>query len=142
MPQFPEGYPARWPQYIPYPTAIRRGWRPVPNGSAVDWPSYQFAPPFLPPGSPSYQPYVFPDNGLMQNVPLYVLHTSTLNGADSESTTYNKQFAEAAAAAAAGKAPQAAEFVTPSEGWSTTQKVGAAVGGLALLGLIGWVVSR
>lgn len=60
-PQFPGTYPARWPQYLPYPTAIRQGWRPVPNGNSVDWPQAQFAPPYLPPGSPSYQPYLYPD---------------------------------------------------------------------------------
>lgn len=61
QPEFPETYPARWPDYLPYPMPIRWGWRPVPNGNSVDWPQAQFAPKYLPPGSPSYQPYVYPD---------------------------------------------------------------------------------
>lgn len=52
-------YLAYWPKYLPFPYAIKRGARPVPNVNSVDWPQAQFAPPYLPPGSPSFQPYSY-----------------------------------------------------------------------------------
>jgi hypothetical protein len=62
---WPNAY-MHWPQYLPFPTAIPRSRRPVPNRSSVDWPQAQFAPLYLPPGSPSFQPYSY----LKQDVPL------------------------------------------------------------------------
>ena len=53
-------YPLRWPQYLPYPQPLHRIRGRVPNASSVDWPQAQFAPPFLPPGSRSFQPYYYP----------------------------------------------------------------------------------
>lgn len=50
----------RWPSYLPLPYAIPRSRRPVPNAQSVNWPQSQFAPKYLPPGSPSFQPYVYP----------------------------------------------------------------------------------
>ena len=50
----------RIPGYLPYPQPVAPGNIPVPNASSVDWPQAQFAPPFLPPGSASFQPYVYP----------------------------------------------------------------------------------
>lgn len=50
-------YMAHWPLAIPYPYAITRSRGPVPNASSVDWPQAQFAPLYLPPGSPSFQRY-------------------------------------------------------------------------------------
>lgn len=55
-------YLAYWPKYLPFPYAIKRGRRPVPNVNSVDWPQAQFAPPYLPPGSPSFQPYSYTKN--------------------------------------------------------------------------------
>ena len=52
-------YMARWPQYLPFPYSIRRSRGQVPNASSVDWPQAQFAPLYLPAGSPSFQPYVY-----------------------------------------------------------------------------------
>lgn len=54
---------ARWPQYLPFPSPIRRtkGW--VPNRQSVDWPQSQFAPLYLRPGSASFQPYRYPAPG-------------------------------------------------------------------------------
>jgi hypothetical protein len=69
-------WPARWPGYLPYPTAIGRSKNPVPNADSVHWATAQFAPDWLPPGSRSYQPYVYPDGDLMQNIPLYTAHHS------------------------------------------------------------------
>ena len=57
-------YMARWPQYLPYPYAIGRSQGPVPDASAVHWPQAQFAPPYLAPGSPSFQPYRYNDKPL------------------------------------------------------------------------------
>jgi hypothetical protein len=57
---------ASWPKYLPYPTSIPRSTRPVPNASSVNWPQSQFAPAYLPAGSPSFQPYSY----LKQDVPL------------------------------------------------------------------------
>lgn len=53
--------PSYFPKYEPYPTGpVRRmGW--VPVAQSVKWPSAQFAPPYLPPGSGSVQPFVYPD---------------------------------------------------------------------------------
>ena len=48
---------AWYPQYLPYPHAIPMSRGPVPNATAVNFPQGQFAPEFLPPGSPSFQPY-------------------------------------------------------------------------------------
>lgn len=56
----------RWPGYLPYPTPLQRSKRPVPNRSSVDSPQAQFAPLYLAPGSPSFQPYSF----TKQDVPL------------------------------------------------------------------------
>lgn len=44
---------------LPLPTAIPRSTGPVPNASAVNWPQAQLAPNWLPPGSPSFQPYSY-----------------------------------------------------------------------------------
>jgi 8-oxo-dGTP diphosphatase len=52
-------YMAHWPLAIPYPYEITRSKRPVPNASSVNWPQSQFAPLYLPAGSPSFQPYVY-----------------------------------------------------------------------------------
>lgn len=56
---------ARWPQYLPFPTAIPRweGEYSVPNEQAINWPQSQFAPEYLKPGSPSFQPYRYPPGG-------------------------------------------------------------------------------
>ena len=59
-------YLASWPKYQPFPYAIRRGMRPVPNVNSVDWPQAQFAPPYLAPGEPSFQAYSY----LKNDVPL------------------------------------------------------------------------
>jgi hypothetical protein len=59
-------YLASWPKFLPFPYAIRRGRRPVPNQQSVDWPQAQFAPQYLPPGSASFQPYSY----LKNDVPL------------------------------------------------------------------------
>lgn len=64
---WPNAYPY-WPKYLPYPTAIRRGMRPVPNSSSVHNPQAQFAPLYLDPGSASFQPYSYS----IQDVPLYM----------------------------------------------------------------------
>ena len=50
-------WPARWPGYLPLPSPIPRSRGQVPNQQSVDWPQAQFAPLYLPPGSPSFQPY-------------------------------------------------------------------------------------
>lgn len=47
----------RWPQYLPYRQPIPRSTYPVPNEQSINWPQSQFAPAYLPPGSPSFQPY-------------------------------------------------------------------------------------
>lgn len=49
--------PLHVPAQIPYPHAVRRGWIPVPNAQAVNWPSAQFAPPYFAPGASSVMPY-------------------------------------------------------------------------------------
>ncbi len=51
----------RVPGYLPYPHPVGPGPISVPNASSVDWPQAQFAPPFLPPGSPSFSPYQYPE---------------------------------------------------------------------------------
>ena len=51
----------RVPGYLPYPNPVGPGPISVPNASSVDWPQAQFAPPFLPPGSPSFSPYQYPE---------------------------------------------------------------------------------
>lgn len=52
--------PARYPQYIPFPEpVVRKGW--VPVAQSVNWPAAQFAPRYLPPGSGSVQPFIYPD---------------------------------------------------------------------------------
>lgn len=56
----------RWPGYLPYPAPLQRSKRPVPNRSSVDFPQAQFAPLYLAPGSPSFQPYSY----TKQDVPL------------------------------------------------------------------------
>ena len=55
-------YMASYPKYLPYPYAIGRSQRPVPNATAVNWPQSQFAPLYLRPGSASFQPYSFTKN--------------------------------------------------------------------------------
>jgi 8-oxo-dGTP diphosphatase len=52
-------YMAHWPLALPYPYEISRSRRPVPNASSVNWPQAQFAPLYLPAGSPSFQPYKY-----------------------------------------------------------------------------------
>lgn len=52
-------WPSRWPMMLPLPHAIPRSKAPVPNASSVDWPQAQFAPLYLAPGSPSFQPYSY-----------------------------------------------------------------------------------
>lgn len=61
-------WPARWPGYLPFPHAIPRSKQPVPNEESVYWAQSQFAPKWLPPGSPSFQPYRYPD-GPMAHLP-------------------------------------------------------------------------
>ncbi len=70
-------YLAYWPKYQPFPYALKRGRRPVPNVNSVDWPQAQFAPMYLPPGSPSFQPYSYRKN----DVPLTAqeLHYTVTN---------------------------------------------------------------
>ena len=51
----------RIPGYLPYPNPVGPGDIPVPNASSIDWPQAQFAPPFLPAGSKSFQDYEYPD---------------------------------------------------------------------------------
>lgn len=59
MPKYALPPGASWyPQYLPYPHAIPAVSNyPVPNATAINMPQGQFAPPFLPPGSRSFQPY-------------------------------------------------------------------------------------
>lgn len=65
--------PVSWPKYLPYPYALQRSARPVPNQSAFYWPQAQFAPLYLPPGSPSFQPFRYPPPGPLTRVgPLFV----------------------------------------------------------------------
>ncbi len=54
-------YMAHWPMALPYPYEITRSRAPVPNASSVNWPQAQFAPLYLPSGSPSFQPYRYHD---------------------------------------------------------------------------------
>jgi hypothetical protein len=54
-------YMAHWPLALPYPYEITRSRGPVPNASSVNWPQAQFAPLYLPSGSPSFQPYRYQD---------------------------------------------------------------------------------
>jgi hypothetical protein len=77
-----EGWPkeyAYWPKYLPFPLALKRsrGW--VPNSTAVNWPQSQFAPLFLPPGSASFQPFIYPANGTAA-APLYRLESLNYEG--------------------------------------------------------------
>ena len=55
----PPGQLLYYPSAIPYPTAIRRGWIPNPNAQAVDWPSAQFAPEYLPAEDGSIQQFSY-----------------------------------------------------------------------------------
>lgn len=76
-------YPANWPKYLPYWYSIARSQGPVPNVNAVNWPQAQFAPRFLPPGSPSFQPYRYEDGPLKQFEPsMYVNEYGSLSGPD------------------------------------------------------------
>lgn len=59
--------PVYWPKYLPFPNAIGRSTGMVPNRSSVSWPQAQFAPLYLPPGSPSFQPYDYPPDGPLSN---------------------------------------------------------------------------
>lgn len=61
-------YLASWPKAVPYPYALARSGRPVPNRSSVDWPQAQWAPLYLPPGSPSVQPYRYPANVPLESI--------------------------------------------------------------------------
>lgn len=72
-----DSWPLRYPQYLPYPQPIRRGWRPVPNAASINWPQAQFAPQYLPAGMPSVSPYVYPDKVTQPD--LYVVENSALN---------------------------------------------------------------
>ena len=80
--------PARYPGYLPYPTAIGRAKGPysVPNESSVNWPQAQFAPPYLAPGSPSVQPYRYEPGGPLVNYQpsMYSSETSDLGSPDLE----------------------------------------------------------
>lgn len=69
----PNNYRAYWPHYLPYPSAITRSDRMVPNRNAVTWPQAQFAPLYLPAGSPSFQPYSYLKNDvpLVEAQPVY-----------------------------------------------------------------------
>ncbi len=62
---------SRWPQYLPLPTAIPRweGDYSVPNENAINWPQAQFAPEYLTPGSPSFQPYRYGKGSLLGHRP-------------------------------------------------------------------------
>ena len=54
-------YPAYYPKYLPYWYDITRSkTAPVPNRQSIDWPQSQWAPRYLSPGSPSFQPYAYP----------------------------------------------------------------------------------
>lgn len=71
---WPDNY-QYWPKFLPFPTEIKRprGW--VPNRQSIDWPQSQFAPLWLPPGSPSFQPYRYgPDGPLVNFRPTYRVH--------------------------------------------------------------------
>lgn len=70
---------AVWPKYLPYPRPIQRSKRRVPNASAVSWPQAQFSPPYLPPGSPSFQSYSFikQDRSLASMKPEYLANNET-----------------------------------------------------------------
>lgn len=73
MPSWPHDY-QNWPSYLPYPVPLQRnkGW--VPNQQSVDWPLAQWAPLYLPPGSPSFQAFRYPPPGpLSQFRPTYTL---------------------------------------------------------------------
>ena len=77
---------SRVPGYLPYPNPVTLGDLPVPNASSVDWPQAQFAPPFLPAGTPSFSPYRYPKfqesdvygDAYAQDNPFYVDLTSLL----------------------------------------------------------------
>jgi hypothetical protein len=62
----PADYMAYWPKFLPFPYALRRDKKKVPNSNSVNWPQSQFAPLYLPAGSPSFQPYSY----LKNDVPL------------------------------------------------------------------------
>jgi hypothetical protein len=68
---WPNSY-QHWPTYLAFPSEIPRSKLPVPNRQSVDWPQSQFAPPYLPPGSASFQPYRYGPNGPLSNFrPVY-----------------------------------------------------------------------
>ena len=48
---------ARYPGYLPLPTALTRAPGPVPNRNAIDNGAGNFLPTYLPPGSASFMPY-------------------------------------------------------------------------------------
>jgi hypothetical protein len=50
----------RVPGYLPYESPVENPLAPVPNQAQCFWPHGQLAPEFLPPGSSSAQPFVFP----------------------------------------------------------------------------------
>lgn len=56
----------RWPAPLAFSRPIGPvPGQPVPNRSSINWPEAQFAPRFLPPGSPSYSPYRYPDGPIV-----------------------------------------------------------------------------
>jgi len=55
-------YMASYPKYLPFPYSIGRSTRPVPNVQSVNWPQSQFAPLYMKPGTPSFQPYSYTKN--------------------------------------------------------------------------------
>ena len=76
---------AHWPEYLPFPTEIPRNSGYVPNGSSVTWPQSQFAPEYLNPGSPPYQPYRYAPGGPLKryqppyfNIPAGALAAQTV----------------------------------------------------------------
>ena len=65
-------FPARYPAYLPFPSGeISNRKNMTPNASSVNWPQAQFAPKFLPPGWPSFQPFRFPDGKIQRDAPLF-----------------------------------------------------------------------
>ena len=94
--------PARYPGYLPYPTAIERmkGEYSVPNESSVNWPQAQFAPPYLAQGSPSVQPYRYHDGPLFEPS-LYSDAESSLGGIGAELGEADADYGAVEGAAAA-----------------------------------------
>lgn len=91
------GKPLHIPSAIPYPQAVRRGWIPIPNAQAVEWPEAQFAPAYFAPGASSVQPYSYKTGDHPHT--LYGNAQDVLNRAR-EKGWQPKKFAVAAAAVA------------------------------------------